>query len=212
MSRNLLLFVACSLVLVFCVPGKGQDSPSLGDLARQAQKDKTTAPATKVFTNDNLPSSSALGSSGLVGAPAGGAARAAQPGAPAHSGATASASDELGRMESLLNELNSLDRATLARKVLQGSDADFPGRSQWEEQMFAAKQVFVARGRDILKKANQLQASAKGVQDAENSNDPRAKDLTNRLQQLMEEAGRSSAEFQAVITQGKELAGQSSSH
>ena len=44
MARNLNLIAACALALVTCAPARAQDSPatspSLGDLARQAQKDK----------------------------------------------------------------------------------------------------------------------------------------------------------------------------
>lgn len=215
MSTRLLLFAVGGFVLIFGVPGHGQDSPSLGDLAKQAQqaqRDKSTAPPKKVFTNDDMPSNAGLGSMGLASGASGGAARVAQPGTPAQSGTAASASAELEKMQTLLDQLSSVDRATLAKNVLQGSVADFPGRGKWEEQLFAAKQTFVARGRDILKKANQLQASAKDIQNAENPNDPRARDLSNRLQQLLGEASQSGAEFQAVIAQGKELATQGSSH
>ena len=49
------LIAACAFALVFSMPGPGQDSPSLGDLARQAQKDKANnAAPKKVFTNDDL--------------------------------------------------------------------------------------------------------------------------------------------------------------
>ena len=220
MPRQLHLFAASAFALLFCLPGRSQDSPSLGDVARQAQaqkdkdkdKDKTSPPAKKVFTNDDFPSSGS-GSSGS----APGLGRVVQPGQPGTPGkpgaaaAPASASDQLERMESLLNQLDSLDRTTLAKNVLEGNDTDFPGRAKWVEELFTAKQVFVAQGRDIMKKANQLQASAKGVQDMQNPNDPRAKDLSNRLQQLMQEASRAGAAFQAVIAKGKDLAGQSAS-
>ena len=90
MPRSLHLFAACALALIFCLPGHGQDSPSLGDLARQAQKDKSNAPAKKVFTNDDLPSSSGLGSSGpsggSVGGPGAGLGQAGQPATPSKQG------------------------------------------------------------------------------------------------------------------------------
>jgi len=208
MPRSLHLIAACALALAFCLPGHGQDSPSLGDLARQAQKDKGNARAKKVFTNDDFSSSPVFGSPQRSP----GLQDIVQPGDPGKPGTAASPSDQLERMGSLLKQLDSLDRATLAKNVLQGADTDFPGRSSWEEQLFAAKQVFVAQGRDVMKKANQLEASAKGVQDMQNPNDLRAKDLNNRLQQLMQEAVRAGAAFQAVVAEGKDLASQSSSH
>jgi hypothetical protein len=204
MPRTLSFITACLLALVFCAPGHAQDSPSLGDLARQAQKDKAKDPAAKrVITNDDLPSSS--GSSGIVP----GLGRVVQPGTPGKPAPVASPPEELQRMESALNELDSLDGATLAKNILQGSGADFPGRSKWEEKLFAAKQAFVSQERALMKKADQVEASAKGIQDAENPNDPRARDLANRLQQLVQQSAQLSAAFQTVITEGKELAGQS---
>jgi hypothetical protein len=198
------LYASCALALLFSFQVRAQDSPSLGDLARQAQKDKANAPAAKkVLTNDDLPSAS--GSSAY----APGLGRVMQPGPSGKSGAAASASDQLERMGAALNELDTQDSAMLAKNVLQGSDADFPGRKQWEQKLFAAKQVFVAQGRALMKKANQLEVSAKGVQDAQNQNDPRARDLATRLQQLVQESVQTSAAFQAVIAEGKDLAGQS---
>ena len=112
----------------------------------------------------------------------------------------------------MLNELDAMDRATLATKVLEGDETKFPARGNWEAQLFAAKNVFVAKGRDIMKKATQLQASAKDIQDVQNPNDPRAKELAARLQQLIQEATQAGQAFQAIIAQGKELASQTSAH
>jgi hypothetical protein len=213
MSRNLHFIAIFALGVAVCVPGHSQDSPSLGDLARKAQKDKATTPATaKVITNEDLPPGSGFGGSGS----APGMGRVVQPGnGSSRPGAAAqgpSSSEELGRMEGLLDQLASLDRTALANNVLQGSGTNFPGRDKWEQKLFAAKQLFVTQGRMILKKADQLQESAKTVQDVENPNDPRAKDLATKLQQLMQQAEQSSAAFQAVIAEGKDLAGQSAPH
>ena len=76
MSRGLNLIAGCTLNLAVSVAGRGQDTPSLGDLARQAQKDKADKPAAKVITDDDLPSNSGGGSSTLGAAPG----RATQPG------------------------------------------------------------------------------------------------------------------------------------
>jgi hypothetical protein len=238
MRRSLRPFAACALVLAvnFCLAVRGQDSPapspapSLGDVARQAQaqkdkdknKDKSNPPAKKVFTNDDFPSGAGAGSSstnpgaGRVVLPGGQPAgrTAGQPRAPGNPVAAAQANpaDQLAQMGSLLGQLDSLDRATLAKNVLQGNEANFPGRAAWEEKLFAAKQLFVAQEREILTKANQFAASSKGIPDMQNANDPRAKALSDQLDQLMQEAQRSSAAFQAVVAEGKELAGQSAAH
>jgi hypothetical protein len=207
MSRSLCLLAACAVALVIGVPGHAQDSPSLGDLARQAQKDKANAPAKKVITNEDLPSGSGSSASGLGT----GVGRIAQPPAPGKPSTEAPPTEQLAHLESLLNQLDYMDRATLARNVLQGSTADFPARSKWEEKLFEAKQAFVAQGRDLIKSALQIEATAKTLQDTKDPNDPRVKDLTNRLQQLVQDGVRIGGTFQGVVEEGKDLAGLSSS-
>ena len=208
MVRTLRFVAACLFVLVFCMTGHTQDSPSLGDLARQAQKNKTNAPVKKVFTNDDLPSGSSSGngltSSGLgtIGAPAP-AGKPSEPPTPEQA---------MGQMEALINQIDSLDRAALVKGALQGVESNFPGRSRWETRLFSAKQTYVAQGRDLIQKIKQLEASVgtlKGVQDP---NDPRVKDLSTRLQSLIQDGTRADAAFQAVILEGRDLAAQASAH
>ena len=202
MLRNLGFLAASVLVLVFCLPGRGQDSPSLGDLARQLQKEKGNTPTAKTITNEDIPSASALSSPGV-----GEVGNSRAPGKPSTS---ANPSEELARMESTLNKIDSLDRAALAKAVLEGVDSNFPGRSQWEQKMYAAKLVYVAQGRDLMQKAKQLQASAQSLQGSRNPDDPRAKDLINKLKELVRDGVRADAAFQAMILEGRDLAAQSS--
>ena len=204
MLRNLGFLPASVLVLFFCLPGHGQDSPSLGDLARQLQKEKGNTPGTKTITNDDIPSASTPSSSAI-----GEVSNSRVPGKP---GPSANPSEELARIESMLSKIDSLDRATLAKAVLEGVDSNFPGRSQWEQKMYAAKLVYVAQGRELMQKAKQLQASAQTLQGGRDPNDPRVKDLTNRLKELVRDGVRADATFQAVILEGRDLASQSSSH
>jgi len=223
MRRSLHLFAACALVLAggSCFPGHGQDSPtaSAGDAAKQAQtqkdKDKGKAAAKKVFTNDDFASGTGTASS-AAGSGIGHVVQSGvQPGTaatPAAAAASASPSDKLAQIGSLLGQLDSLDRATLAKNVLDGNDTDFPGRSAWEERLFAAKQAFVAQEQEIMVQASQMDASTKGAGGTQNPNDPRTKALSDQLDQLMKEAARSSETFQALVAEGKKLAGQSSSH
>jgi len=201
MPRSLSLIIACALALVFCASGRGQDSPSLGDLARQAQKDKANKPtAAKVITNDDMPSSS-----GSI-APALGGGRVVQPGSAGNPGAIQSPEQGLQILQASVDHLDSLDRATLAKDVLEGNVSDFAGRAKWEEKLFNAKQTFVSKTRIVLQKARQLTASAEGIKDAEDQNDPRVKNLSAKLQQLVEETQANSAAFQAVVMEGKDLA------
>lgn len=206
MRRNLQLISACALALAFCAAGHGQDSPSLGDVARKAQKDKANKPPAKVLTNDDMHA----GSSATTSVPAVGSGRAAQPRAASEPAAgPQSAAEAFDSMKSALDQLESQGRATLARNVLDGNATDFPGRAEWEAKLFAAKQSFVNRSRDVLQKATQLEAAAQTMQDVQDPNDPRAKKMMAKLQQLSEEATQARAAFQAVVTEGKSLAGMS---
>src|SRR6266478_1182305 len=208
MSRSVSLFATCALALAFCVPAHSQDPPSLGDLARQAQKDKSNAPAKKVLTNDDLPSASGPGSSGLGVGFGAGLGQAGETTTSDKSGATASGSQDLERLEALMNQIDSLDRATLVKNVLQGVDVDFPGRSKWEEKLYAAKLTYASQGHELVQKAKQILASANDLKGSQDPNDPRVKDLGNKLKELIRDGVRADADFQAVMMEGRDLASQ----
>jgi hypothetical protein len=212
MPRTLSVTAVCALALFLCAPGRAQDSPSLGDLARQAQKDKeknkANKPAAKVITNDDV----APGSGGVSSGLSAGISAAVQPASSGASGDVQSAADGLAKLRSMLDQIDSLDRATLANNLLEGNTSNFPGRAKWEEKLFAAKQNFVAQGRVQLDTATQLAAEAEKMKDVQDPNDPRLKNLAARVQQLERVSQQSSAAFQAVIEEGKDLAGQSAAH
>ncbi|HEV7968215.1 MAG TPA: hypothetical protein VGP19_11630 [Candidatus Acidoferrales bacterium] len=208
MPRNRTLIAACALALVICAPGRGQDSPSLGDLARQAQKDKANKPQAKVLTNDDVVSGSGGISSALGAAPAG----ATPSGAPAKPDAVPSPAAGLAKLQSMLDQLDTMDRTTLVSNVLGGNTSNFPGRAKWEEKLFAAKQNFVSESRDALQKANQLKSSVEGMKNVQDPNDPRVKNMAAKLQQLMQESQQAGAAFQAVIEEGKDLAALPDAH
>ena len=204
MLRKLNFLSASVMVLLFCLPGRSQDSPSLGDLARQLQKGKSNTPATKTITNDDIPSAPGISSPGL--------GEVSNSKLPVKPTASATPSDELARVESLVNKIDSMDRATLVKAVLEGVDSNFPGRSQWEQKMYAAKLTYVSQGRDLIQKVKQLSASAQSLQGNKNPDDPRVKDPTNKLKELVQNGTRADAAFQAVMLEGRDLAGQSSPH
>ena len=208
MPRSLNLIAACALALAFCSTGRGQDSPPLGDIARQAQKDKANKPPAKVITNDDIPSSPA-GISVALGA---GPERAAQPEDAGKPDAVQSPTEGLARLQSVLDQLDSLDRATLASNVLEGNTSNFPGRAKWEEKLFAAKQTFVSENRAVLQKMRELEVSAQGMNDVQDPNDPRAKNMSAKLQQLVHESQQNGEAFHAVMTEGKDLAAQQAAH
>lgn len=204
MLRRMSFLPASVMILFFCLPGHSQDSPSLGDLARKLQKEKGNPPATKTITNDDIPSAS-VPASPVLG-------EVSNSKVPAKPGASATPSDELARVESLVNKIDSMDRATLVKAVLEGVDSNFPGRSQWEQKLYTAKLAYVSQGRALIQKAKQLSASAQSLQGNKNPDDPRVKDLTSKLKELIENGSRADAAFQAVILEGRDLAGQSSPH
>jgi len=101
---------ALTWMLIPSAPGYAQDQPSLGDVARQARKDKekNNTPPKKVITDDSLPSSKALGGLGDLGS-----SKSAGDGS-----AMAKGLEALDRAETALNKLDPLDRATLAKAAL----------------------------------------------------------------------------------------------
>jgi hypothetical protein len=204
MLRKLSFLSASLMILFFCLPGRSQDSPSLGDLARQLQKEKGGTPATKTITNDDIPSASGSSSPGP------GEVRNSK--VPVKPGASATPSDELARVESAVNKIDSMDRATLLKSVLEGVDTNFPGRSQWEQKMYAAKLEYVSQGRELIQKMKQLMASAQSLQGTRDPDDPRVKDLMNRAKDLVRDGTHADAAFQAVILEGRDLASPSSPH
>jgi hypothetical protein len=115
-------------------------------------------------------------------------------------------------MEGLMNQLDSLDRATLVKNILQGADSNFPGRSKWEERLYAAKQIYVSQGHDLAQKARQILAATDGLQGNHDANDPRVKEVSERLKELVRAGVRADAAFQAVILEGRDLAGLPPSH
>ena len=216
MARSLILIASCALALATCASARAQDSqtptPSLGDLARQAQKDKekekANKPAAKVLTNEDLPSGSGGGTAEL----ASGFGQLVRPPAGSKAGADLSPSQKLDLLEAFLGQVESMDRGTLVRSVLNGKDSDFPGRDKWEERLFTARDVYVAQCRALIQKARQIVTAADSLKAPQDPNDPRVKEMTARLQSLMQDAVRTDAALQAVIIEGRDLSGQPSTH
>ncbi|HLJ24599.1 MAG TPA: hypothetical protein VKT71_10875 [Candidatus Acidoferrales bacterium] len=210
MPRTSYLIAACALALICSAPGRSQDSPSLGDLARQAQKnkDKTSKPVAKVITNDDMPSTAPAISSPLT--PATGPAALSSAGKPDAAGKPAaipSPEESFAQLQSTLDKLDSVDRATLIKGIL-GNAPNFPGRAEYEEKLIAAKQTYISNSREVLQESRQLVDSAKGIKDLQDPNDPRVKRLAAKMQQLFQASDQNNSYFQAVIAEGKELAAQ----
>jgi hypothetical protein len=193
--------VLAALLSVLSTSGRCQDSQSLGEVARQSRSQKNDAQPKMVITNDNLPSSSAVATFGVTG-----------PGDPpisAKPGTASSAQQSLARWESVVKEIDSMDRATLLKKALQGANPDFPGHGNWEDRLFAAKQTYVSQGLDLIQRAKQILEWAQTLQEAwVKPDDPRVRDSAENLNGQVRESVRSDAAFQAVILEGRDLARQ----
>jgi hypothetical protein len=215
MPRSLSLIAACLLALIFCSPGRGQDSRSLGDAARESQKDKDkdSKPPAKVFTNDNMNAVS-QGISSALGAGAKHDTDRRDSGGhdvDRHDG-DRSADESLEKLQSMLNQLAAMDRTTLVKNVLGGNPTNSPGLVKWEDELFAAKQTFVSQSRDALQKEKQLEDSVEDMKGAPDPNDPRVKTIVAKLQDIMQETQNANAAFQVVISEGKGFAVQNGKH
>ena len=176
---------------------------SLGDIARQARKDKEKN-ATKpkvVITDETLPSSKGLGGLGDLGS--------------AQSSGNGSAMDKalakVAEAEAALKQLESLDRTTLAKAVLLDHDVDFPNRRAWEDKLYAAKEHYVSHEGELIVELKQIVAqiqSRQGSQTKLDPNDPRAQQMKNRLLEIVQDAVRTEQDYRAVVMEGWDLAKQ----
>jgi hypothetical protein len=193
------LMVLVTLAAFLSAPARSQDSQSLGDVARQLRSQKSTAQPKMIVTNDDLPSASTVAILGL--------SKPAAPAAATSAGPESSPLAALAQWESVVNQIGSMDRATLLKLALQGVNPDFPGRASWEERLFAAKQAYVTQGLGLIQQARQLLVSAQSLKNAQaGADDPRVKELSERLQGLVQASVRADAAFQAVILEGRDLA------
>ena len=216
MLRKLSLLTAFGgLLLTPWAPVRAQDQPqSLGDVARQNRKDKekNATPPKKVLTDDNF---GAAGKSDGTTVAATGAAvpdlsSLAAPGTSGKAGdesPMAKAWNGIGRAQDSLDRLAPLDRASLAKVVLEGNDVNFPNRRAWEEKLFIAKERYVAHSRQLLGEMKDLLTNAQSMRDANGgarvgTDNPQAQQLIGRAQQVMNDAKVTEAEFKAVMDEG----------
>jgi hypothetical protein len=120
----------------------------------------------------------------------------------------------IARGEQLLNTLDPMTRTTLAETALQGQNNDFPGRRAWEEKLYFAKEHYVSHGRELFRETNALlnnmeTLSSNGKADP---NDPRMTEISHRALQLMQDANKTDADFQAIVLEGQDLAKRAVSH
>jgi hypothetical protein len=189
--------------------GRSQDQPSLGDVARQARKDKekNTTPPKTVVTDENLPSGHDLGGLGINDL---GDVSVSSGANPLEAGLAG-----LKRAEIALNKLAPMDRATLARAVLEGNNTNFPNRANWENRLYSAKQTYVAHSRELIQEMRDLLANAQSLKasggEQVGPDDPRVQVLLRRTQEIVQDAVRTETAFRAIAMEGQDLAKQSAS-
>ena len=186
-------------------PSQAQTPPSLGDLARQARKDKEKNPSKPktVVTDDTLPPSKSLsgfgdlGSSPSVGDPT----------------AMSKALSRLEDAEASLDKLDTLDRATLAKAVLMDHDVDFHNRRNWEDRLYSEKQHYVSHERELLVEVKGTMAQMESWKASQGGqkldpNDPRVQQVKSRLAGIIQDALRTEQDYRAVVMEGWDLAKQ----
>ena len=208
MRRKLVVLAALICGLFPLAAFSQEQQPSLGDLARKVRKEKesekgSTAPP-KVFTNDNF-GSGAAEKSNLAGVDDSQASPADR---------IAKARAALARGKQILDTLDPLDRSSLAKLALEGRDVNFPGRRVWESKLFAAKQHYVAHGRELFRETEEVLDNIQSLTSGGklSPSDPRAQDLAHRALQLMQDANRTEADFDAVVLEGQDAAKQAAAH
>ena len=185
-------------------PAQPQPQPSLADVARQARKDKekNAAKPKTVITDENMPSSKGLtGLAGDLGGSQGGV----------DSGAMAKALTKVADVEAGLKQLESLDRATLAKAILLDNDVDFPNRRAWEDKLYAAKEHYVSHEGELIVELKQIvgQVQEWQSQGRLDPKDPRAQQMKGRLVAIVQDALRTEQDYRAVVMEGWDLAKQS---
>jgi hypothetical protein len=199
-----------------CGFAQTQDAqPSVADVARAAaaaKKDKDKAAASKnVITDENLGSGASVTSkAGGDGAAAATASGSTAAGTGMNSASLDEAWARLQTTEASLDRLEPLGKSKVASTVLGGNTSDFPGRAEWEEKLYAEKTTYVARSRQLIAAMKEallrMAAMNSGDQKVTSSNDPRVVSLTRKTAQLMQLAGKTEAEFQSVVLEGRQLA------
>ena len=126
------------------------------------------------------------------------------------SSAMAKALAKVEEAEAGLKQLQTLDRATLAKAVLLDNDADFPNRRAWEDKLVAAKEHYVSHEGELIAELKQIVAQVQSRQGSGklDPNDPSSQQMKNRLLDIVQDALRTEQEYRGVVMEGWDLAKQ----
>ena len=210
MLRPISVVAALLWLALLATPGYAQDQsqdpvqpqpqPSLGDVARQARREKNTAKPKTVFTDENMSSGQSLTSMGDLGGSQGGV----------NSDAFAKALAKVEEAEAGLRKLEFLNRATLAKAILLDNDVDFPNRRAWEDKLYAAKEHYVSHEGQLITELKQIVSQIQSWQSQAklDPKDPRAQQMKSRLVEIVQDAVRTEQDYRAVVLEGWDLAKQ----
>ena len=118
---------------------------------------------------------------------------------------------KVAEAETALKQLESLDRATLAKAVLLDHDVDFANRRAWEDKLYAAREHYVSHEAELIVELKQILARIQSRQLGPTKldpNDPRAQQMKNRLMEIVQDALRTEQDYRAVVMEGWDLAKQ----
>jgi len=107
-----------------------------------------------------------------------------------------------------------MDRSTLAKLVLLDKDVDFPDRRSWEDKLYSAKERYVSHGRELVREMREILEDADSLRSAQGGqgklgpDDPRAQEMLRKVQELIQDAVRTDATYQAVVMEGWDRAKQ----
>lgn len=211
------LLVAAGVGMLTAPRSFAQDGqPSVADAARAAaaaKKDKEKTAAKIVITDDSLGSGTAVGPKAGGSVVAAGTASSDSAAGDASGGTNSASLDaawaRLQATEASLDQLEPLGKSEVATRVLGGNSADFPGRAEWEEKLYAEKTTYVARSRQLIaaiKEALLRMAQMNSGDHKLSPHDPQVVSLTRKTGQLMQLAQKTEAEFQGVVNEGRTLA------
>ena len=174
-----------------------QRQMSLGEVARRLRKERTNTGARKVFTNDEVASSSSSAGISTVGRPR------------QRSGGQRSWQDEAIAMRTLLGTVKGLSARQLARNVLGDLDVSFPGRREWEERLSAQMEALAESIRDLLKKEKDYQNLKDILQRARSRTKGDEMKLQQREQAALQALSRGRREmyrYNALVKEGRSRA------
>src|SRR5713226_1862234 len=172
--------------------GNLDNQPSLGEIARKLRKDEPKA-TKRAYTTDDL----ATGPSGANDLP------------PAQSSAPDAWRQRLDDVRKKMEPFENMDSAGLARLVLGNLDVDFPGRKEWEEQLFEQEQMIlnlVQEAERAFQEYQETRAAMMRVKGLTKGEEDKYEQARKRLEQAIDRSRAQGYKLDSGINDGKKRA------